>query len=518
VHNKNFSNNLTTHKNKQSKNKNSRSESGDSKDDSKEDGEIIVKKSASSISNNSTKNNNYTNKDNKVRNDKHSTHDNHNNHNNHNNKNDLTEDDKKIEGLLEKFKLSCKIMKKEKQDYLDNIPTLTNLKIVKCTEKDSSILLSLSMIALPSLTILNDPKIRKINLILDLDSTMVFAENNEMDKFRIHSQLFNPKQKEMFNIEFLLEDKFWKMNIRIRKNVINLLRSVSKFCNIFINTHGQTPYAIEVIKLLSEKSKVHLSEKNLYALKSQQARPPAKKISDNFNAMIGDVNNYNNYEMLQVFTRSTVILDDNPQAWVKENHPYIVPSMKYFAFNPMPKPDKYVLDNNTKFFYILNRDNQTSLNDELNSKVLDEFGVPYSIETEYSTSCQVNHLKDLFENIFKYMNRYPNIDACDVITKLRGNILLGVLINIDYIPDEMKPSLTNLILTMGGKIQGGTENKFNVTHFVINGEINKSEFKKAVAKNHIQLNRKLVVNVKWIIHCYFHFKTMNENDSEYTMA
>ena len=64
-----------------------------------------------------------------------------------------------------------------------------------------------------------------------------------------------------------------KLRFKIRKFVINFLKEVQDFCNIFIYTHGVEPYAKEVVKKLNEEANINISMENVFFDRSENRDP-----------------------------------------------------------------------------------------------------------------------------------------------------------------------------------------------------------------------------------------------------
>ena len=114
---------------------------------------------------------------------------------------------------------------------------------------------------------------QRINIILDLDSTLVFASaegytnqikecNNEKIKYSINnsnnenlSYSIQNSDKNIFDVSIPLEGHTVRLRIQIRKFVVEMLLNLNSFCDFYIYTLGRTPYANEVIKILKELSK-----------------------------------------------------------------------------------------------------------------------------------------------------------------------------------------------------------------------------------------------------------------------
>jgi len=79
---------------------------------------------------------------------------------------------------------------------------------------------------------------KKINLILDIDSTLIHALNVEENSSPVHLDTYD--NSEIFEISIFFNDKGYNLKFKIRKYVIEFLKISENFCNIFICTHGVT--------------------------------------------------------------------------------------------------------------------------------------------------------------------------------------------------------------------------------------------------------------------------------------
>ena len=80
--------------------------------------------------------------------------------------------------------------------------------------------------------------VKSLNIIFDLDETLIFAE--KLDNFA----------ENIITVNFDKQKQFFKPHIR--KGTIELLRYFDKYCNFFVVTNGIQNYADEVIKFLNK--------------------------------------------------------------------------------------------------------------------------------------------------------------------------------------------------------------------------------------------------------------------------
>lgn len=85
----------------------------------------------------------------------------------------------------------------------------------------------------------NNIKKKTLDVIFDLDETLVSSNNNIEEKY-------NP-----FKIDLCINGKKSSSKVVVREGTIDLLQHLNKFCNLFVITNGIEVYANEIIKLLN---------------------------------------------------------------------------------------------------------------------------------------------------------------------------------------------------------------------------------------------------------------------------
>ncbi len=107
---------------------------------------------------------------------------------------------------------------------------------------------------------------KKINLVLDIDSTLIHAVNFE-ENLKTKSFIDSTDNTKIYDISIIFNEKGYNLKFKIRKFVIEFLQVCYKFCNIYICTHGVEPYAKEVVKILNSQSNIFIPEENIIANK-----------------------------------------------------------------------------------------------------------------------------------------------------------------------------------------------------------------------------------------------------------
>ncbi len=145
---------------------------------------------------------------------------------------------------LKMFKLSTeKILERTKEINNENT-IVSNLKSL--SSYNSNIFKHLNLYKIESLY---ESTKKRINIVLDLDMTMVYAE--EAEKMCNYS---NKDLETVYTLSPIVNEKKMKLLMKLRKFSIEMLKKLSYFCDFYIYTHGRTPYANEVVSILKETS------------------------------------------------------------------------------------------------------------------------------------------------------------------------------------------------------------------------------------------------------------------------
>jgi hypothetical protein len=110
----------------------------------------------------------------------------------------------------------------------------------------------------------------KLNLILDIDSTILHSETLD-----INSDFETNKQDEIFVIT---PREGCKLRFKVRKTVLEFLRSISELCNIYISTHAQEFYALDVVRILNEETGIGINEDQVHSVKNPLIVLPQKTL------------------------------------------------------------------------------------------------------------------------------------------------------------------------------------------------------------------------------------------------
>ena len=195
----------------------------------------------------------------------------------------------------------------------------------------------------------------------------------------------------------------------------------------------------------------------------------------------------------------------------------IVSSMKYVAFNEENKCEKKreVFHNYNYIFKLQNL--WMEFKDEIK---LDDNNNPLSLENEFSKKFQLEYLTELFENVYKLSIKL-NKSLIEALSEIQSNVLTNCIISLEFtnvidilnkLEEPIKDCLKKFIRILGGR----TNNTIiNTTHFILS----ESKIRDFKENENIKLLKKkvLTVNFRWLFHCYFFYKRMDERDKEYKL-
>jgi hypothetical protein len=149
-----------------------------------------------------------------------------------------------INNDLKMFQLSTEKTLERAKEINNENPIVINLKSL--SSYNSNIFKHLNLYKVESLYEISK---KRINIVLDLDMTMVYAE--EAEKMCNYS---NKDLETVYTLSPIVNEKKMRLFMKLRKYSIEMLKKLSCFCDFYIYTHGRTPYANEVVSILKETS------------------------------------------------------------------------------------------------------------------------------------------------------------------------------------------------------------------------------------------------------------------------
>ena len=314
----------------------------------------------------------------------------------------------------------------------------------------------------------------KINIILDIDQTLVYSQRitEEKDIIFNYDSSFNDNHQ----IEFYLENKKYVYFIQVRKGLKQFIEKLTPFCNFYINTMANPIYIKTVLTLLNKKYNLHLNNNGLNNVfiteqKEKKTLPPEITKNGNF-----------------------LILDDNIYAWDKTYLSNIIPVRKYYgSFNHINS----IKSSYDTIYQYYSFSNKIYCFNEQKRQFLDNNNkLPFCSEASWSELNQLDYISDLILKSY-ILSKILNIHIFFSFYNILHNILRECKI---YYDGEDKNFFQELIKLLGGIYVFDAK---DATHILI-----KSNNDKVI--NELKEFNYNFINVKWIFDSYFNFMKCDE--------
>ena len=211
----------------------------------------------------------------------------------------------------------------------------------------------------------------KMNLILDLDQTLIFSKENikneKADESKnIYNFSINQSNQDIINFHF-----------QFRQGLVSFMNQMKQFCNLYINTLSNYQYALSIIKIINEKADCDIKV-------------------DNIKAKHNLSNNNLKYYPSLLSSNNLLIIDDTLRSWETDYFDYIIPSMKFQGFtNLLTKDNIY-----SKIYQYYFSTKKIYVYDEYKRNCYDvSNNLLFCMETENSDFSQFYHLSILLKKI-----------------------------------------------------------------------------------------------------------------------
>ena len=321
----------------------------------------------------------------------------------------------------------------------------------------------------------------KINLILDIDETLVYTkkerelqENEDLNKIKIMEELQKNSKTDQYYISFNSNKKDVIYKVQVRKNMAYFFKKLSAYCNFYINTMASPIYVKEIITLLHKNYGLrftNINETNIFYTSPQQRKILPKEIIKNENFLI---------------------LDDNICAWDIAYIPSIIPIRKFC--------DEYDVNETKNVFYQYYLfSNKIYCFDEITRPFLDCDKIPYCVETEKNESSQLYYISDMIIKSFT-LSRILGIPIRHSLHFFQNTILKNCSIYYNGYDSTFVSEMINLL---GGTVVNDIK---EATHIVSN---------KNFIKDEDEIREKQVLDIKWVFDCFFNLKKCDEHKDEY---
>ena len=361
---------------------------------------------------------------------------------------------------------------------------------------------------------IDESKIKnKLNFIMDLDSTLIFSKvfSKAISSKNINNENNNINNNYCNYIEFQFNEEKICMFLTFRPELNSFFNNIKPYMNFYIYTLSFETYAKTIIDLLQEKYNISI-EKFYY-------RENNSKISKNFDSFDCNPN-------------KSIIFDDTIKVWehiinnreIIDKKYLVIPSKIYIDDKLSTNEDFNKLNNlefnlnNKENWYDINYvsyDNKTKIIDL--ERYTEEDDCCF-IEYPKTVNKQLDYLKKILKKIFYITYYFSYLSTYDVKTLISITLFTGKVFYFDKFEDEF---LSNIIISMGGEIIKQNEldnNIYKITHVISEGfsknriKLENIEFYKEIVKKNEKIK---IINVKYIIDCYYFLTDLNENDDIY---
>lgn len=262
---------------------------------------------------------------------------------------------------------------------------------------------SVTLEEIPS--IIREHNLRKLEIILDLDNTLVHTVETG-------TPLLNYPPERLHQI---LESH----TLVIRPGTLRFLKNLSKFCTLRVFTHGTRDYATKVIQIIDPQ--------NVYF--KRQILAPTERLR-----IRKSLNSYDSFFKTTTDKNLLLIVDDQVRVW--EDHHYVLPIKPFYATRKITK-DSF------RFHYDLNIE------------------CP-NLQKHYISREDPNDLILLSFNIFRIYKELIrtnySVPAVDLFRQYRSSLLKGLKLDLANVTNSVSHRLYSYLLTaLGAEISSQGE-------------------------------------------------------------
>lgn len=384
----------------------------------------------------------------------------------------------KLNNMFQNLSLSRK--RKKTSNNSESFLTSTNKNVgtnnSKC-ESANNKSIDFTQILLLSSSLFNDRTYKfvgrkKIDLILDLDQTLIFSKENTKNEK-------DDPENSVYNISIdLSSNKKKNYQVQFRKGFKEFMEQILQISNIYINTHASKKYANQIITLIKNKYNYDICIDNVTS--SNTTNLNLKTINEN------------------IKNDNFLIVDDSIISWEDIYFDNIIPSMKFQGF--FYKNQNNVIIEKIYHYYFYTR--KLYEYDEFKRDCIDKKKIPYAAETDVSGKSQLHYIGDLINKSY-LLSLIKKIPINFAMKYIKQNVLKNCYIFLCFTDDFC--FFKEMVFTLGGAVTFDCQ---IATHFIYWKEKNIS-FPKERKQSFSE------VNLKWLFHCYFYFSKMDEKKEEY---
>ena len=357
--------------------------------------------------------------------------------------------------------------------------------------------------------------------MFDLDSTCIYSVLIKPEEYEELKRKYQNKETFLINLTYKGKNLFY--SLVIRKGLLDFIHFTKQFCNYYISTLAFDTYG-KIIKNILEK------------------KLGCKFI--NFQAKDNKFGNKKYLDSLGINNNDTLILDDSPSVWDKENANVIFSKKfvdKDFINLNLEKKYKGNISKNDYINYykeitisFCHYESQKKNYKEIKWKEQKFFHgrfCPffyyednknndfYSLENMDSAKSQLVYLKDIIKVIYYFLFNY-GINISDAIKLIRYNIFYKESFNLSYYRNPVGDGeriLKEIIEICGGKIINN-ENKSKEKIYYVCRKEDYSKFKDKLQKELLMHENAKVINDKFIIDSFYFMENLESEleNSDYS--
>ena len=328
--------------------------------------------------------------------------------------------------------------------------------------------------------IINQTNKSKINIILDIDQTLVYSQSvKSIEEINFINNL-NIDKTDLHFIMFTMENMQYLYYVQVRPGLKEFISKLSPYCNFYINSMANPYYVKTVLLLLNQKYNLILNNdgsNNVFITPANEPKTLPYELTKGGNFLI---------------------LDDNVYAWDKSYLNNIIPVQKFCGFfnyenrnnNKNEAVYQYYFFNNK--IYCIN-DFEEGLYDKTNK-------LPFCCEASWSEINQLNNIANIIIKIY-LLSDMLKFHISFSFYNIINNILKDCFI---FYEGENENFYMELVILLGGNY---IKNINKATHILINNNNYKSKTFDVNNKN-----RNNYINIKWLFDSFFSFSKCDEKN------
>lgn len=315
----------------------------------------------------------------------------------------------------------------------------------------------------------------KINLVLDIDETLVFSkmvkELKKDDDENLSLLKEDYSKDDIYYIKLDTNKRKFIYKVQVRKNMAYFFKKLNPFCNFYINTMATPLYVNEVINILYKNYGLKLSKIN--ESNALYTSPLKKK------TLPSEITKKDNF----------LILDDNICAWDIAYIPSIIPIRKFHGiFN-----SENEIKNIYYQYYLFT--NKIYCFDELKRPFIDGLNkIPFCVEFTKNEKSQLYYIVEIIKKSF-VLSKILNIPIRHALHLIQNTILKDTFIYYDGFDKTFVFEIINLL---GGSVVKDIK---YATH-IISNKCDASNKVEAIAGS----TYKKILDIQLIFDCFFNYK------------